>query len=211
MNEKEDASISRQEDVRIPWRARFKLKTHHAQLLLSHAYHTILVKRLLHVRRKSLYSHKEQAGGMQKSQMIFGNTCKPTEAADRPSRFSTQAFLEFQSKLEQAKDNVKAQTTQLEALAQIMARNDAEIDKLKRKREEMWLEQQVARRAGEDALTALERARLEEQERKLQEAQVQASLQQMGVFCMSYIWIKQSSCTDARAAVTSSSTRNSVY
>jgi septal ring factor EnvC (AmiA/AmiB activator) len=148
---------------------------------------------------------------MQKSQMIFGNTCKPTEAADRLSRLSTQAFLEFQSKLEQVKDNVKAQIAQLEALAQIRARNDAEIDKLKRKREETGLEEQVARRAGGDALAALERARLEEQERKRQEAQVQASLRQMGVFCMGYIWIKQSSCTDVRAAVTSSPMRNSVY
>jgi hypothetical protein len=40
---------------------------------------------------------------------------------------------------------MKAQTAQVEALAQIRARNDAEIDKLKRKREK-------ARRAREDAL-----------------------------------------------------------
>ena len=112
-------------------------------------------------------------------------------AADLASTLSREATSERQRKLEQAQEIEKAQAARVEALAQIKARNDAEIDELKHKRERARLEEQTARRAREKALAELERVRLEEQERRRQEARAQASLRQMGVCCAGFRWIKQ--------------------
>ena len=113
------------------------------------------------------------------------------EAADLALELSREATLESQRKLEQAQEVEEAEAARVEALAQIKARNDAEIDELKRKREKARLEEQTARRAREKALAELERVRLEEQERRRQEARAQATLRQMGVCCAGFRWIKQ--------------------
>jgi len=54
----------------------------------------------------------------------------------------------------------------VEVLAQIKVKNDAEIEEIKRKREKARLQEQMARRARENALAELERARLKEEERR---------------------------------------------
>ena len=113
------------------------------------------------------------------------------EAADLASRLSQKAVLDRQRKLEQAQEIEKAHAAQVEALARIKAKNDAEIEELKLKREEARLEEQTTRRARENALAELERVRLEEQQRRRREASAQATLRKMGVCCAGFRWIKQ--------------------
>lgn len=79
----------------------------------------------------------------------------------------------------------------LKQLEQTKAQDEADLQELKRKQEQARLEEQAARMAHEKAMEALEKIRLQAVKQKREE-QVQAKLQQMGVCCMGFQWIKQS-------------------
>ncbi len=151
---------------------------------------------------KALDAHKEKESvppqttsdrDPEVSDEVWNQLQSDKQAADLALKFSREETLDRERKLEQAREAEQAQAAQVEVLAQIKAKNDAEIEEIKRKREKARLEEQMARRARENALAELERARLEEEERRRQEARAQASLRQMGVCCQGFQWIKQPS------------------
>ena len=104
------------------------------------------------------------------SDEVWSQLQSDKQAADLASRFSREETLDRERKLEQAREAEQAQAAQVEVLAKIKAKNDAEIEEIKRKREKARLEEQMARRARENALAELERARFEEEERRRQKA-----------------------------------------
>lgn len=95
--------------------------------------------------------------------------------------------LTFESAVAQEHEKLTA----LKQLEQTKAQDEAEVQELKRKQEHARLEERAARAAREKAMEELEKIRLQEVRQKREE-QVQVKLQQMGVCCMGYQWIKQS-------------------
>ena len=81
--------------------------------------------------------------------------------------------------------------TNLQTLLETPAKTGAENQELKRQQEDARLRDDAARKARERAKAELERLRLAKARQK-REQQIQKKLQQMGVCCAGYAWIKQS-------------------
>ena len=113
-------------------------------------------------------------------------------AAEADTKISEEMIMSqeaaFSAALTQENERIEA----LKKLEQAKAKDEEEIQELKRKQEEARLRERAARIAREKAMAELERIRLQEVRQK-REAQVQTKLQQMGVCCAGFQWIKQSS------------------
>ena len=86
-----------------------------------------------------------------------------------------------------------AQTEKLAALKRLeatRAKDEAEVQKLKRMQEQARLEERAASDARKKAMEELEKVRLQLVRQKREE-RVQQRLRQMGVCCMGYRWIKE--------------------
>ena len=85
-------------------------------------------------------------------------------------------------KTESVKDNIPQKATQPGA-----------DDEVKRRHEEARLRHELERRALEAEMEILRRKRQEEEERRRKEREAQKKLRDMGVCCMGFRWIKQTS------------------
>lgn len=106
-------------------------------------------------------------------------------------KLSADAILSGESKFETAVAMEQEKLAALEHLEKVKAQDEADVQELKRKQEQARRGERAARRAREKAMEELEKIRLQEVKQKREE-QVQAKLQQMGVCCAGYQWIKQS-------------------
>lgn len=106
-------------------------------------------------------------------------------------KVSADTVLNGESKFESAVANEHEKLTALKQLEQAQAQDEAQLQDLKQKQEQARLEERAARTAREKAMEELEKIRLQEVKQKREE-QVQAKLQQMGVCCAGFQWIKQS-------------------
>ena len=113
-------------------------------------------------------------------------------AAEADTKVSKEMIMSqeaaFSAALVQENERIEA----LKKLEQAKAKDEEEIQELKRKQEEARLQERAARIAREKAMAELERIRLQEVRQK-REAEVQTRLQQMGVCSAGFQWIKQSS------------------
>jgi len=126
------------------------------------------------------------------SDQIWNQLQADQQAADRAQKIAEEQLQRQEQDLVLAKALETAKTAELARLAQQKAKDDAEMNELKRQREETRLQEQMARIAREQALAELERVRMEQQKRKEQEAKAQQKLREMGVCPVGYRWIKQS-------------------
>lgn len=129
------------------------------------------------------------------SDQIWTQLQTDKQATTLAEKRNQEAMLEVQRELKRAQEEEQAKATHAEAIAQAQARvaNDAKWEELKRLREQARLEEQLARRAREEALEKWQRACREEERRRQEEMTAQAKLRKMGVCCAGFRWIKQSS------------------
>jgi ATPase family associated with various cellular activities (AAA) len=113
---------------------------------------------------------------------------------EEEERASIRSIEELQFLEQELQDAVKQEEDDkalAKKLAKINAKNTAEEDELRRKREEMRLREYEARAERERIAAALEAKRQEEARQKQQEAKAQAALRKMGVCVAGFRWIKQ--------------------
>lgn len=90
-----------------------------------------------------------------------------------------------------AQDAVEAAREEEKVLAEQAALQQALDDEERRRHEQERLRREMERRAIEEELDRIRKQREEEEQRHKQEQAVQQKLQQMGVCCMGFSWIKQ--------------------
>ena len=112
-------------------------------------------------------------------------------AAERASVSSNQAIQKQQEDLLLARALEAEKIKAHRELVQQNAKNDAEMNELKRVREVARLQKQNARIAHEKAMAELQRLRTIEENRKKEEKRVQSKLREMGVCSAGYRWIQQ--------------------
>ena len=113
-------------------------------------------------------------------------------AADADTKISKEMIMSQEAAFSAAFVQENERIEALKKLEQAKAKDEEEIQELKRKQEEARLQERAARIAREKAMAELERIRLQEVRQK-REAEVQTRLQQMGVCSAGFQWIKQSS------------------
>lgn len=113
--------------------------------------------------------------------------------AENHARMQAEATERLNEQLLQAAEE---ETKELEeahsvALKESQAKDQAEQDELKRRREEARLREANARVERERIATMLEERRRAEEVKKRQEAKAQAALREMGICPAGYRWVKQ--------------------
>ena len=114
------------------------------------------------------------------------------QAALDAQKLAGQLLQNQEQDLARAKALEAERTAELTRLAHQKAKDDAEMNELKRLREEARLREQMAQRAREKAAAELERVRREQQIKRQQEARAQQKLREMGVCPVGYNWIQMS-------------------
>ncbi len=126
------------------------------------------------------------------SDQIWNQLQADKEAVEDAQKIAEQQLQKQAEELARAKALEAEKTAQLARLARQKAQDDAEMNELKRRREEARLQEQMARVAREKLLAELERVRAEQQKQRQQEAKAQQKLREMGVCPVGFRWIKQS-------------------
>ena len=114
------------------------------------------------------------------------------QAALDAQKLAEQILQNQEQDLALAKTLEAERTAEVSRLAQQKAKDDAEMNELKRLREEARLREQMAQRAREKAAAESERFRKDRQENREQEAKAQQKLREMGVCPGGFRWIKMS-------------------
>lgn len=123
--------------------------------------------------------------------LIWNQLQADKQAAEHAEKIAEQQLQKQEEDLICAKVLEAEKSAELARLTQQKAKDDTEMNELKRQREEARLQEQMARIAREQVLAELERVRMEQQKRREQDARAQQKLRQMGVCPVGFRWIKQ--------------------
>lgn len=113
-----------------------------------------------------------------------------SEATKAESTISDAAISQQEEEFRAMVTRENEKIATLKQIVQAQADDEAEVQEVKRKQEEARRGERAAREVREKTKEKLERMRLQ-MVRQKREEQVQVKLQQMGVCCVGYQWIKQ--------------------